>query len=362
MEKKYAYQFIADKLCKDISAGKFPLHKRLPGYRKIGEMYGVCMVTARQAMQTLEKRGIVFVHPTHGTFISPEFFSIGEKSRTFAVVYGTSLIEMLEYSYESWGIMTDLLHGIRQEAVDQNVRIKFIHFEKEETPSALKWQMSQLDPYDGIIFTSNIFTSLSDAMCKKNPKKAILLSSSTKDKTQTNEIALPCASVYERIAMQIKRAGYASVDILIPFGNKEEKKLMPDKLKKLILALQQAGITDIRQLDLHNPRHKELLFQSRQDRLIYAYNTSAVEPVYRQAAALHQVPGVDFEMIAFASGYTFSNFYPSITYFKPEYFELGKKAVRILMSEPFDDQSLFPSFIQGKSSRKIPDCHEMIRH
>ncbi len=350
--KKYAYQLIADKLRKDISAGKFTLNKRLPGCRKIGEMYDVCMITARQALQTLGKEGIVFIHPTRGTFVSPEFFSTGGKKRSFAVLYDTSLIELLEFSYESWGIMTDILHGIRQEAVDQNIRVKFLHFEKDG-PSGRR--ASQLEPYDGVIFFGEILPALFQELCRKHPKRVLRISSNVKDRTPAGEIALPCAPVFDRIAAQIRMAGYTSVDILTPFGSKEESKVTPDKLKTLICSLQQQEIGTVRKIDFHDPKQRDLLFKPVRDRLIYAYNTSAMEPVYRHAAALHQTPGKDFEIIAFASGYTFANFYPSITYYRPEYFELGREAVRVLLGLACEDLTRFPAFIQGMSSRAIPE-------
>ena len=55
----YKYQQLADKLREAIHSGRYAAGQRLPSERELREEHGLARMTIRQAMETLEREGLV---------------------------------------------------------------------------------------------------------------------------------------------------------------------------------------------------------------------------------------------------------------------------------------------------------------
>ena len=60
---------LRDRLRRRIEAGAYPAGKRLPGERQLATEYGVCRWTVNQALQLLEKEGVLERFPRRGVFV-----------------------------------------------------------------------------------------------------------------------------------------------------------------------------------------------------------------------------------------------------------------------------------------------------
>src|SRR6478609_5139468 len=65
------YREVADALQRRILAGELTSHDRLASEREIAETFGLSRMTARQAVELLVRRGVVYRRPGSGTFVSP---------------------------------------------------------------------------------------------------------------------------------------------------------------------------------------------------------------------------------------------------------------------------------------------------
>lgn len=65
------YRQIADLLGAQIASGGVPSGARVPSERAIAEEHGVSRMTARQAIELLVRRGLVYRRPGSGTFVAP---------------------------------------------------------------------------------------------------------------------------------------------------------------------------------------------------------------------------------------------------------------------------------------------------
>lgn len=65
------YREVADALQRQIAAGELGSHDRLESEREIAERFGLSRMTARQAVELLVRRGVVYRRPGSGTYVSP---------------------------------------------------------------------------------------------------------------------------------------------------------------------------------------------------------------------------------------------------------------------------------------------------
>src|SRR5437764_10647593 len=65
------YREVADTLQRRILAGELTSHDRLQSERSIAEQHGLSRMTARQAVELLVRRGVVYRRPGSGTYVAP---------------------------------------------------------------------------------------------------------------------------------------------------------------------------------------------------------------------------------------------------------------------------------------------------
>ncbi len=65
------YRQVADALQRRIASGDLGSHDRLASERVIADRFGLSRMTARQAVELLVRRGVVYRRPGSGTFVSP---------------------------------------------------------------------------------------------------------------------------------------------------------------------------------------------------------------------------------------------------------------------------------------------------
>lgn len=65
------YRQVADALQRGIASGDMASHDRLASERTIADRFGLSRMTARQAVELLVHRGVVYRRPGSGTFVSP---------------------------------------------------------------------------------------------------------------------------------------------------------------------------------------------------------------------------------------------------------------------------------------------------
>jgi GntR family transcriptional regulator len=65
------YRQVADLLQSDIVSGAMQAGQRVPSERSIAEQHGLSRMTARQAVELLVRRGVVFRRPGSGTYVAP---------------------------------------------------------------------------------------------------------------------------------------------------------------------------------------------------------------------------------------------------------------------------------------------------
>src|SRR5437899_2345524 len=65
------YRQVADLLQSEIVSGAVQAGQRVPSERSIAEQHGLSRMTARQAVELLVRRGVVYRRPGSGTYVAP---------------------------------------------------------------------------------------------------------------------------------------------------------------------------------------------------------------------------------------------------------------------------------------------------
>lgn len=65
------YRAVADRLQERIQGGELAVGSRVPSERAIADEFGLSRMTARQAVELLVRRGVVYRRPGSGTFVAP---------------------------------------------------------------------------------------------------------------------------------------------------------------------------------------------------------------------------------------------------------------------------------------------------
>src|SRR5881409_2043973 len=65
------YRQVADLLESGIVSGAMQAGQRVPSERSIAEQHGLSRMTARQAVELLVRRGLVYRRPGSGTYVAP---------------------------------------------------------------------------------------------------------------------------------------------------------------------------------------------------------------------------------------------------------------------------------------------------
>lgn len=349
------YSHVMNLMLDDIREGIFPVEKRIPGCRQLAIKYGVSIQTARSAMAQLEKHGVLQRMGQKGTFIIPGTVRSGIKKQ-MAFIYSFSPIEILgqERGFESWAITTEIIRGMVAEAQARDVVLCFEHLESSDNSLIISRQANQLDKYCHVIFIGETFAELKKVLrARKQSFCSIVDSWKLKKICDGSMIGCPYELSYPLVANYIREAGYRSVNIVryglgyIP----KDPKSREAKINTLTRELENRGITDIACFDPANEKECEILLEASKGKLIFANNTYLIPLLYQTAFQIGLVPGKDFDLLGFASGLTFSNIYPRVSYFQPCYFEYGCSSIRYGLKIACDDLEFRPVYIHGATTR-----------
>ena len=131
------YLRIATKIHDQLRTGEFQVGAKLPSIRELSETYDVNYLTARQALKSLESRGLVSMETGRGTYVSPRRF----QQQTIGVV-----VPDLGYKVNS-----GISRGIREESSGRNIVPIFMDFHNDVRVEKQHLQRLEADQFAGAL-------------------------------------------------------------------------------------------------------------------------------------------------------------------------------------------------------------------
>jgi DNA-binding LacI/PurR family transcriptional regulator len=332
---------VSEKLIDDIRAGRIKPGKRMPGERRLAERFGISRGTVIEALDLLEKQNYIERIPAKGTFVADDVdhelkvvriaFPFPEES-----ISPSSLGHM-----ENWGIVSEIYRGMIEEAKVRNAEISFMHFEEAETEIQLSRQQRRIEDFDGAVFIGHQLAGIRKKIISEN----IPCVQIEPDKNETPVCSMVCGDKegsFSEICAHLASRGYERLWLLIGSETcKSPTDYRSDKLKveKLLRCATECGLTladdGSLEIDYRNPEEiRQALvgksFRKGKD-AIYCSHSDFVIPVYKFCMENDLKIGKDIGIWGYASGITFNNLIPELTYGKIDHFTMGRKACGILI-------------------------------
>ncbi|MEI8247908.1 MAG: GntR family transcriptional regulator [Lentisphaerota bacterium] len=330
---------VSEKLIASIRGGLLTPGKRMPGIRLLSKKFGTSHSTIIEALNMLGKQNYIERIPGKGTFVADD---IGHELNLTKLVFPfpESAIGP-QIGLENWETVSAFYRGMLTQAINLHAEISFLHFDEAKTEVSLSRQLRRLNDFDGGIFVGEQLDHLFNGLIAKN-KPCVALSS---------WLYADAASVFEdvnesfnNISSLLSERGYKKLRILS--HAKPEANLADDANKKykIDIAIQTAkakgiiaGHAMVYNLKDNSDSAIDVLFaklmpglKDRQE-AFFAIDADTIPPVYRFAAKKNLKIGSDFGIFGFASGITFNNLDPEVTYSKINHFEMGKMACRMIV-------------------------------
>lgn len=347
----------AERIKKDLHSGKLDATGRLPGYRVLGQRYGVSEGTARKALELLETASVLHRRDRSGTYVSPLFLKNFKPIRVLTLVFPEKAILLEQLGYEQYAINMEIFQGLMYEASSLNGRVLFQHMPETDNLILLEQQLCQLKDSGGVIMIGKQLQPLRERLQAANIPVLTIFSYQEMATEQKAEFGRSLARTMDLIALYLHKTSYRQVIAICRSGNEyegpyREVPIYEQNLK--IDALRRHGLEVEEVFHGDEQRLVKLLKPHREDRIFFPLSTEYVSEIYRSAYREGLRPGKDFDLFALASGFSFANYFPSISYFRVPYFEQGRAAACILL-EGTGNFSLDPIYIQGETSRKLEE-------
>jgi DNA-binding LacI/PurR family transcriptional regulator len=331
---------VSEKLIGDIRNGILLPGKRMPGERLLAERFGSSRGTVIEALNLMEKQNYIERIPARGTFVANDVRHELSLSR-LVFPFPESSISPEAGGLENWGIVSEFYRGMLTEAAKLNTEILFHHFEEPKDEIQLSRQLRRMNDFDGGIFVGNQLHDLRDGFISKN-KPCALLSPGIWD--FPSNVASICGDpdeAFSNIASLLAERGYKRLRILnlaVSPANKENNSC---KMDCVIRAVNAKGIiadtSMIHELKDNEDATVDATFakfirglKNRRE-AFFSLNADTVPAVYRYAARKKLKIGEDFGIFGYASGITFNNLVPELTFSKFNHFKMGKTACKTIV-------------------------------
>ena len=335
---------VSEKLIAGIRSGAMGAGRRIPGIRVLAKRFGTSNSTVIEALNLMERQNYIERIPAKGTFVADDVSHELSLSR-LVFPFPESSISQESVGLENWGIVSEFYRGILTEASRLNAEILFHHFEEAKDGIVLSRQLRRMNDFDGGIFAGHQLQDLRNGFIAKNKPCALLSTSTVRDFPPN--IANICGDpdeAFGNIASLLAERGYRKLRILSQtrcYANPSDEENNERKIDCVIRAVNAKGIianrSMIHELKSNDDASVDATFakfirglKSRREAFFSLY-TDAVPAVYRYAARKNLKIGEDFGIFGYASGITFNNLVPELTFSKLNHFEMGKAACRTIV-------------------------------
>ena len=354
-------QQLKDALLARIEQGYYKPGERIDTVRKLAEEFGVSSLTVQKACKLLEDENCLISMPQSGLFVPENIFERPGKPLRMVFVFPEMAITSQVLEMEIWGLSSELYRGFLAGAQEHSVQLDFLHIGQNSSFREKFRQIERIhENYDCAIFVGDQNRDIQLELAERdfpvfnvadqpelipgplNPiyydhEKALDLVMDSALDSGARTIAVLTLRVRNENYLGTRHSCFVSLCC--------RKGIGPDRLFTQIL-----DENDLYQLP-------EILNRIKGS-FIFCNNAYLVRDIFVAARKNGMTPGKDFQIMAIASGVTFTGLIPALTYVRVPMYEIGFRLIESISdmhrdgSKTFRWQPVEPELVAGETCRK----------
>jgi DNA-binding LacI/PurR family transcriptional regulator len=345
---------VMQKLVADISSGKIDSQKRLPGYRTLCSRYQASDSTLLKAIELLERKRVLQRRPRSGTYVMKEFARTMSTAKILAFVFPEKAISRDTLKYENWAIVTEVFQGVISTADALHVKVEFRYMPATEERLELERQVNELSEASGVIMFGTQLSPLKENLMNAGKKVTTIFSYRELGNPDDNVIGCKLEESILQMAKHLTKLKYKKMALVIgetDLASKSGKLELQSKMNYLIEGSCKNHPCDVEKIIVSENSYENLKTYlsnlSPADEVIFIpLATYSVGFLYTEAFERGLKIGKDFQVMGLASGITFGNYFPPVSYFQIPYWNIGRDAVLNTLSIDYED-NLKLKYIKG---------------
>ncbi|MBQ6598947.1 MAG: GntR family transcriptional regulator [Lentisphaeria bacterium] len=354
-------QQLKDALLARIEQGYYKPGERIDTVRKLAEEFGVSSLTVQKACKLLEDENCLISMPQSGLFVPENFFERPGKPLRMVFVFPEMAITSQVLEMEIWGLSSELYRGFLAGAQEHSVQLDFLHIGQNSSFREKFRQIERIhENYDCAIFVGDQNRDIQLELAERDfavfnvADQPELIPETLHPIYYNHEKALDLvmdsalasgARTIAVLTLRVRNENYLGTRHSCFVSLCRRNGIGPDRL-----FAQTLDENDLYQLP-------EILKRIRGS-FIFCNNAYLVRDLFVAARKNGMIPGKDFQIMAIASGVTFTGLIPALTYVRVPMYEIGYRLIRSISemqrngSKSFRWQPVEPELIAGETCRR----------
>jgi len=356
---------VFEKIVFDIKNSKLLPGEKLPSDRALAKQYGIGRGSIIVALKRLEEECYVERIPARGSFVRHDA-EITSTEINIAFISSEYSISIATMDPENWGINFEIFRGVNFAACKStNVHITFRYMLESTDEMILRRQRELLKTFDGVIFVGHEFADLKNVVIRENIPAVIVAPDNTLHQELLPYVENDKEDAFKGFAEFLKRKKVNSIGLIseiFPDSNCSSAVYRDRKLKRLYKYIKDIEIIEF-EIPVFVDDEDELIkafektLPSKAESLpdvIYPLNALTIPTLYEFAHIKNWQIGKDIKIISFASGLSFNQLRPKMTFLQVPNCKMGEQAVEILIDairnkKHITNKLVQSAIVEGKS-------------
>ena len=326
-----------------IEAGYYKPGERIDTVRKLATAFKVSTLTVQRACKLLEEERCIISMPQSGMFVPENFFERPQNPMRVVFVFPEVEISPQVLDLENWAMTNELNRGLLAGAQESDLKIDFLHI---PTGGNIRERFQRAEMiranYDSAIFFGTQLMDIQLELASGNFPVYSVCADPDKNNSSLKFVFYDQERAIELVVESALKSGAqkfavfsSTQDFYYDIGNYQAEDLKNFQSRpSLFLALcKKRGIEQSQiQYCIFDENNRNTIPQRLKEShgaFIFCNNAYLVRDIYVAAYENSMIPGKDFQIMAIASGITFTGLIPSLSYVRVPLYEVGLQLIRM---------------------------------
>ena len=354
-------QQLKDALLSRIEQGYYKPGERIDTVRKLSAEFGVSSLTVQKACKLLEDENCLISMPQSGLFVPENFFERPGKPLRTVFVFPEMAITSQVLEMEIWGLSSELYRGFLAGAQEHSVQLDFLHIGQNSSFREKFRQIERIhENYDCAIFVGDQNRDIQLELAERDFPVFNVADQPELIPEPLNPIYYDHEKALDLVLDSALNSGAKAIALLTLRVRNEN--YLAARHSRFVTLCRRKGIGPGRlftqTLDENDLYQLPEILNRIKGSFIFCNNAYLVRDIFVAARKNGMIPGKDFQIMAIASGVTFTGLIPALTYVRVPIYEIGYSLIQKISemqrdgSKSFRWKSIDPELITGETCRR----------